>query len=142
MKTIAVAVFLSAALLPNDLTAQTRLPADSMEIGRKYMSFVINREADSLFAHMNEAQQEQLGSADGIRERMTMLDQLGELTDVLEEKYVTRNGDAQFWHTANYSLMPEPFVMRLVINREGVITGVGAGPLSQVPPTDDDPEVM
>jgi len=83
-----------------------------------------------------------MGSPDGIRDRMTRLDQLGTLTEVLEEKYVRRNGAAQFWHTANYSYMPEPFLMRLVIDSEGVIVGVGMGPASQAPPTDDDPTVL
>lgn len=142
MRTLAITAFCTAILLPSTLNAQTSLPADSMELGRKYMGFILDREADSIFVHMSAEQQERLGSPDGIRDHMTQLDQLGTLTEVLEEKYVRRNGAAQFWHTANYSDTPEPFLMRLVIDSEGVIVGVGMGPASQAPPTDDDPTVL
>ena len=72
MRTLAITAFCTAILLPSTLNAQTSLPADSMELGRKYMGFILDREADSIFVHMSAEQQERLGSPDGIRDHMDL----------------------------------------------------------------------
>ncbi len=143
MKRTAVILLITALTAPGAASAQMqhgRLPSDSMEIGRKFMQFVLDREADSLYAYMTPAAQERLGSPEQIAQQMSQFDQLGEFIETVEEKWVLRNGQHQFWHYSNYSQFPEQFLMRFVITTDGLIDGAGAGPASQAPPTDSDPD--
>jgi hypothetical protein len=116
------------------------LPADSMEIARRYTRWLYSAEADSLVAHH---------SAEG-RARPRMKEELvasaaelaaraGTEVSVVEEKFVTRNGRRQYWRTANFSSIGEPMLVRWVINSAGEIEGMGMGPRSQAPPIDPEP---
>jgi hypothetical protein len=120
------------------LTAQeARLPADSMEIGRQYTKWFLAYEADSLWAHMTPEMQERHGSTDRLVEMMDQVAlQVGTEVEVLEERYVTRNGKPQFWHTGLFSQLAEPIQIRWVIEPDGKISGAGINPASQAPPVD------
>ena len=135
-RSIVVAGLALAVALP--LSAQeARLPADSMEIGQKYTKWFLAYEADSLWSHMTPEMQERNG---GIEHLVDMMDQValqvGTEVEVLEERYVTRNGKAQFWHTGLFSELAEPIQIRWVIEPDGKISGAGINPASQAPPVD------
>ena len=67
-------------------------------------------------------------------------EQIGFPTDVVEEKYVMRNGMPQYWYTAEFDNAPEPFMIRWVITPEGKISGIGLNPASMAPETDPPPD--
>jgi hypothetical protein len=94
------------------------LPADSMEIGLKYTKWFLAYEADSLWSHMTPEMRERNGGIDHLVDMMDQVAlQVGTEVEVLEERYVTRNGKRQFWHT-------------------GRLSGAGINPASQAPPVD------
>ena len=62
--------------------------------------------------------------------------QVGTEVEVLEERYVTRNGKPQFWHTGRFSELAEPIQIRWVIEPDGQISGAGINPASQAPQVD------
>jgi hypothetical protein len=112
------------------------LPSDSMEIGRKYVDWFVNGEVDSLRAAMTPEMQERW-TVDLTLERMDLVaERAGFPTKILEEKYVMRNGEPQYWYTAEFDIFPEPFMIRFVITPEGRISGVGLNPASMAPATD------
>jgi len=55
---------------------------------------------------------------------------------VVEERFVKRNGQTQYWRTSKYSLPSEPIMLRWVLNAKGEILGMGLNPASQAPPID------
>ena len=113
------------------------LPADSMEIGRKYTQWFLAYEADSLWSVFTPEYRERNGDVDRVVEMMDVLAMnAGTEIEVLEERYVTRNGRRQFWHTGRFSDIQEPIQIRWVITPEGQIAGAGINPVSQAPPVD------
>lgn len=116
------------------------LPPDSMEIGRKYIEWWLGAEVDSLRSVMTAEMQERW-TEELTLERMDMVaEQIGFPTDVVEEKYVMRNGMPQYWYTAEFDNAPEPFMIRWVITPDGKIAGVGLNPASMAPETDPPPD--
>lgn len=137
MNLIRTAAVLSALVIAGaPLAAQERLPADSMELGRKYTLWFYTGMADSLLAHMDSAHRADMTVA-RIEEAMAnVATRAGNEVSVVEEKFITRNGARQYWRAAKMDLMEEPFLLRWVITPKGEIAGVGLGPLSQAPPID------
>ena len=114
------------------------MPADSMEIGMKYAGWLIDYRADSLWAHLSDGSKERLGSIGDFRDQMGQIfRQIGNQERVVSQRYWMRNGDHQFWHTAEFGNIDEPVVIRFVIAPDGTITGLGINPQSQNPPVDD-----
>lgn len=113
------------------------LPADSMEIGRKYVDWFLIMEVDSLFAHMTEEMQARRTKEEMFDGMSQMFAQAGLPGDMVSEKYVMRNGMPQYWYTTEFENMPEPIQIRFVIEPDGQISGIGMNPESQAPPTDN-----
>ena len=131
-------LFLSSALFlaTTSLQAQQQLPADSMELGRKYTTWFYTGMADSLLAHMASENRANM-TVERIQQAMlTVATRAGNEVSVVEEKFITRNGARQYWRTAKMDIMEEPFLFRWVITPQGEIGGVGMGPLSEAPPID------
>ncbi|MFN2564067.1 MAG: hypothetical protein ABR499_03540 [Gemmatimonadaceae bacterium] len=138
----AVALLTVADVMP--IAAQTPAPSgqpavdtrDSLAFARKVTLWFYSGMADSLWANMTPRFQEG-GSKERILQEVAQFTaRLGTETEVVEEKFVKRNGRTQYWRTANYSLFPEPFLLRWVITSDLRIDGVGMGPRSQAPPVD------
>jgi hypothetical protein len=116
------------------LGAQT-MPADSLAHARKLTEWFFTAQHDSVLPYF---------ATDG--EPMTtaeLQDRLEELTaraglesEVLEEKFVKRNGLTQYWRTGKYTVFEEPVLFRWAFTKEGQIAGMGVGPASQAPPID------
>jgi hypothetical protein len=114
------------------------MPADSMAIGEKYVDWLIDYRADSLWTHLSDDVKERLGSVGDMRDQMGQIfRQIGNQGHVASQRYWMRNGEHQFWHTADFSNIDEPVVIRFVIEPDGTITGLGINPQSQNPPVDD-----
>jgi hypothetical protein len=114
------------------------LPADSMELGAKYMDYVLNYESEDLYEALTANMQENLGSPADIFDQMGMLfEQIGSQERVISQRFWMRNGKPQYWHTAEFTNLAEPMVFRFVIEPDGKISGIGVNAESQNPPVDD-----
>jgi hypothetical protein len=128
----------AAALLVGAGTAraQQKPAIDSLALARQYTLWFYAGMADSLIAHSNPegsqkpTVQEIQSQADEIAARA------GNEVQVIEEKFVRRNGRTQYWRTAKFDHFDEPLLLRWVISPAGYIDGFGFGPLSQAPPID------
>ena len=82
-----------------------------------------------------------MGSPSAITDQFAQIAaQIGNEVQVVEERWVRRNGNRQYWRVARFSdFADEPVVLRIVISPSGEMTGVGFNPLSQVPPIDAEP---
>ena len=125
----------TSARSPAPAAAPQQLPADSIAIARKYATWFLSYQADSLFAHLPPEDRQRLGSvADMNDQMMRFAAQAGTETQLVEERWVRRNGKRQYWRKAAYSISPEPILLRLVILPDGALGGIGLGPASQPPP--------
>ncbi len=134
-------VILAAALVvaASPLVAQDA-PArpDSLALARKYVAWFYEARTDSLWAHTSAGMREDLGSPDWWRQRADEIAlRAGSETGVIEERFRMRNGRPQYWRTARFSDFDQPLLIRFVIDDAGLIAGLGLGPASQAPPTDD-----
>ena len=129
------AAFLLAA--PALAHAQSRLPDDSLAIGRRYATWFLSSQIDSLAASMSPGTLTALGGRDGLAQRMAEIAaRAGQVTGVVEERFVWRNGQRQYWHVVNTTGVSEPVAVRIVISPKGEMVGFGVNPLSSVPPID------
>jgi phosphate-selective porin len=109
---------------------------NEIELGRKYTEWLYTGQFDSLFVHMSEDARKDMESASAMSARFDeFVAQAGEETKVMEEKVVMRKGNPQYWRTAEFSMAPEPVMIRWVIVN-GEIWGIGINPASQAPPID------
>ncbi len=128
-----------AAPLAAPLAAQAKkasLPADSMVIGRKYTAWFYSGQADSLLAHMEPGASQAMPKEALLNQLSQMTARAGAEVEVLEEKFITRNGNRQYWRSAKFSSFDEPLLVRWVITPAGTIAGFGLGPKSQAPAID------
>jgi len=108
------------------------------ELGRAYTTWLYAAQFDSLFAHMSDEMQTDMGGPDEMAAQWNQFSaRIGEETKVLDEMVVMRNGVPQYWRTSEYSMAPEPVMLRWVIV-DGEIRGIGINPASQAPPIDPD----
>ena len=114
-----------------------QLAPDSLERARKFTLWLYTNQTDSLFASMDTASQRELKTAKALEETVAELaTRAGSEEQLLEERWVTRNGRRQYWRKARFSGIAEPFLVRWVIDAPGTIGGLGLGPASQAPPID------
>jgi len=109
---------------------------NEMELGRKYTQWLYTGQFDSLFVHMKEEMRSEMGSPDDMAGQFDQFTaQVGDETGVVDEKVVMRKGNPQYWRTAEFSMAPEPIMIRWVIV-DGEIWGIGINPASQAPEID------
>lgn len=117
-------------------TDRPRLPNDSLTIARKYTQWFMTSMSDSLFAHMDSAMKAG-GSPARVQQQIDQfLTRAGNETERMEEKWILRRGNTQYWYQARYAEAPEPVVLRWVLTPKGEIAGMGLGLLSQSPAPD------
>lgn len=145
------AIFLALVIaLPASAPAQATPPAapavrpkppqlmpDSLERARKFTAWLYTDQTDSLFAYMDTASQRELKTSTALEETVAQLaTRAGSEEQLLEERWVTRNGRRQYWRKAKFSGIAEPFLVRWVLDAPGTIGGLGMGLASQAPPID------
>ena len=127
----------TASTAPSPRPKPAQLPADSLEIARKYTVWIYTAQSDSLIAHMDSASRAEPGQANRITsDAADLAARAGTETKIVEEKFITRNGARQYWRTATFSSFPEPLLVRVVIGPKGEYFGRGFGPASKAPPID------
>ncbi|MGE0354868.1 MAG: hypothetical protein AB7I33_03195 [Gemmatimonadales bacterium] len=128
----------AAALIAATPAAAQAAPSgtDSLSLARKYTNWFFTGQMDSVLAHMNEKGRAST-TAEELMQRLDMLtSRAGNEVAVLEEKFVKRNGQTQYWRTSQFDNFDEPLLFRWVILPKGEIGGMGMGPASQAPPID------
>lgn len=119
------------------LEAQKSLPADSLELGRTYARWFMAGGTDSLLAVMRPDLIASLGGRAGVLDGQAMVaTRAGAESGLIEERFVWRNGQRQYWRKMQMTVLEEPFLLRFVILEDGGIGGIGMGPASAAPPVD------
>ena len=132
---LAVAAVLGSAVAPA-LAAQAAMPADSLAHARHLTDLFFSGKQDSLLVHFDAEGRGQISVAE-LQDRLEELaGRAGLESEVLEEKFVKRNGLTQYWRTGKYTMYEEPILFRWAFNTQGQIAGMGVGPASQAPPID------
>ena len=130
---------LAAGLSAAPLAAQDAMPADSLAYARQITTWFFAGEVDSLVAHSDSAGQGIEAETEWQDRLASVTARLGTETEVLEEKFVKRNGQTQYWRTSKYSeFAREPVMVRWAFNKQGQLIGAGLNPKSQAPPIDQD----
>lgn len=113
------------------------LPADSFDLARKYTKWFYEQQVDSLIAHHPAESRKDPALATRLLDSYKGLtEHAGKELWVSDERFITRNGQRQYWRTASFSGFDEPVLVRWVMNSKGEITGLGLGPKSDAPPID------
>lgn len=133
-------VFMALALAGTaPLSAQNPAPMDSLELGRKASEWFYSGNLDSLWAHQRDTTDWESRSKfdEEWKDRLYELTQrAGFEEEVLDEEFVKRNGQTQYWRTARFNLMiSEPLMIRWVII-DGSLAGFGLN-LASNPPARD-----
>ena len=116
------------------------LPADSFDLARKYTKWFYEQRVDSLVAHHPaEARKDPALATRLLDSYKGLSEHAGKELWVTDERFITRNGQRQYWRTATFSGFDEPVLVRWVMNSKGEITGLGLGPKSDAPPIDPAP---
>lgn len=130
----------SAPSAPQQQSAPKKavMPADSIEIGRRFSVWLYTARFDSLIAHAPADQRKDSLQMQHQYEQILvdLTARAGTETEVVSEKFVRRLGKPQYWRTAKFSNMNEPMLVRWVIGPNGEALGLGLGPASEAPPTD------
>jgi hypothetical protein len=133
----AAAVAQAPAAVPVRRPAPRQLNPDSLERARKFTAWLYTNQTDSLFAYMDSASRKELKTPGAIEQWVAGLaTEAGSEEQLIEERWVTRNGRRQYWRTARFSGVAEPFLVRWVLDAPGTIGGLGLGLASQAPPID------
>lgn len=128
---------LLASAAGSGLSAQTGMPADSLAHARKLTDWFFTARHDSVLPHFaNDGHQVTAAELQRGLEELTA--RAGIESEVLEEKFVKRNGMTQYWRTGRYTMFEEPVLFRWAFNKQGQIAGIGYGPARQAPPVDAD----
>lgn len=137
---ISLVLAASAAPLAAQTPARAPLPNDSLAIARRYAAWIWSSQMDSLMAH-RPAENRNTPSREETSAMLAQMNgRVGVELSVVEERWVRRNGDRQYWRIARFSdFTGEPVVLRLVIAPNGDLIGTGLNPLSRVPPVDPEP---
>lgn len=109
-----------------------------LALGQKYTRWFLTGNADSLLAAVHPSAVEGLGGLEGVREAQgRVAEGAGIEVKVVEEKLTRRRGRLQFWHAGDFSEMTnDQFVIRFVLDENGLIIGAGLGPKANTPPVD------
>lgn len=115
------------------------LPMDSAALAaaRQYTLWLYQEDVDSLLAHMSAEERSRPGARERLaREAHTVNTRAGAEVHVEDERFFRRNGQRQYWRTAEFTNINEALLLRWVIDDSLVIQGLGLGPASQAPLVD------
>jgi len=140
---LVVALVLSAAPAAAQTAAgaaatSVRTENQWIQLGRKLTDWFFAGQTDSLMAYMSPDMIARVGGADGLlKKRENVLVRLGGETSVIGDRMTSSAGRPQYWRESKFELgPPEPEVMRLVFDSQGLVIDTGLSPLSQAPAPD------
>ncbi|HEX6644858.1 MAG TPA: hypothetical protein VF037_09270 [Gemmatimonadales bacterium] len=118
--------------------APVTMPADSLAHARKLTEWFFTAQFDSLHRWLTPEMRERRTPASLQEDLDQLVSRAGLESEVVEEKFVKRNGQTQYWRTGRYTIFPEPVLFRWAFDKQGRIGGMGLGPASSPPPIDPD----
>jgi hypothetical protein len=137
---LALAALVSAVPLlaqsPSDPPAV--MPADSLAHARRLTDWFFSGRFDSLRVWLTPGTREERTPANLQEDLDRLVGRAGVEVEVIEERFVKRNRQTQYWRTSWYSVFPEPVLFRWAFDKEGRIAGMGLGPASSPPEIDPD----
>lgn len=129
-------LLIALAVCSPALSAQAQSRPDSLALARQATIWFYTAQFDSLIAHHDAASRADSTLPSKYARQLGFLtERAGTEVIVLDEKFVRRNGQPQYWRTARFTDFAEPLLIRWVIV-DGEIAGMGMGPASQAPPID------
>lgn len=133
-----VAVLIVGMLLvSSSLDAQQATRPDSLSLARQYTGWFYTAQFDSLVAHHSAEDRADPNLRGSLERALAQLtSRAGTELEVIDEKFVMRSKQRQYWRTARFNGYDEPILLRWVLSAEGEIIGIGMGPASQAPPID------
>lgn len=136
-----VSRWLAAAAVAGSMTAaaqaQTMSENQTLERGREVIALWWEGDGEALWATMTPEFQQQLGSIDPLLDsRDNLWEQFGEEAEVLEERVMPAGNNMAYWRVVELDSGPEPFVVHLVIQPDGLLalgrggfmSGIGGPP--------------
>jgi hypothetical protein len=136
---VVLCLFTAGAARAQEASVAQDAPVDSLALARQYTVWLYEAQVDSLLAHSTDefrerhAQEPSFTIMSGV-----IAERAGIEISVVEETWKLRNGECQYWRTAEFSNMREPLLIRWVLDPKGRIDGIGGGPLSQAPPVESE----
>jgi hypothetical protein len=110
---------------------------DSLALARQFTRWFYAAEWDSLLAYQPPEIRADTTLRPQLARRLDLLRSRGAVeSEVLAERFVTRNGRPQYWRVARFTNFPEPLLLRWMISPRGHIVGMAIGALANAPPFD------
>ena len=130
-------ITVATAAMAQQPAASKPMAIDSMALARKWTKWFYDGSVDSLIAaHPAAARTPELKESLD-RNYLQLTSVGGAEVSVIEEKFIRRNGNTQYWRTANFTeFKAEPLMLRWAVNKNWEIIGIGLNPASQAPPID------
>lgn len=134
---LASAALLTAIFAVPASAQSSAYKTDSLARARQITQWFYLQQFDSLFWNSDPESRKEMKTTEAYEDALGQLrSRAGVEESVIEEKFVKRNGNTQYWRTAKFSTAPEPILLRWAFNNKGELTGIGMGPLSQAPAID------
>ena len=112
-------------------------PKDSLAFARRLSEWFFTGQKDSLWAHSSADVQKMLEKPDAYVSALNDLSgRAGSEEKVIEEKFVKRKGNTQYWRTSKYSMEAEPVMIRFAFSPDFRIVGIGMNKASEAPEID------
>jgi hypothetical protein len=117
----------AAALVTPALAAQTMDEQQVLERGRQVAATWWDADGPQLWDMLAPAFQAQLGDVEPLlQNRDRLVDEFGEEAEVLREAVEPLGENMQYWRVIELESGPEPFILQLVIQPDGLVA-VGRG---------------
>jgi hypothetical protein len=110
---------------------------DSLALARKWTGWFYANRMDSLSSAFQPTQQTPELRQNLERYLVDLIARGGSEAQVVDEKFIKRNGNTQYWRTAKFATYDaEPIQIRWAVNTKWEIIGIGINPQSMAPPID------
>ena len=125
---------LVATALVVPAAVQAQMSNDEVkERGAELVAMWWDADADALWSAMTEGFQTQVGNIDAlIQSRDDVVDQFGEEAEVLEVMVLPAGDNMAYWRIVELEQGPEPFIIHLVLQADGMMALGRAGFESQI----------
>lgn len=116
------------------------LPRDSTALARRFSELLLRGTGDSLAPRLSSRLIDRTEIVSELSQLSAAIsERAGNEVAVLEERWVWRNRQRQYWRFMSMSNFSDLLVLRLIVNPDGKISGWGVNPASQLPETDPGP---
>lgn len=136
--TLGVATALTAQGALPKVPPPPKLEYDSLAFGRQLTQWYLYAEVDSLWAHSDSSLRAAFGGNKEVwgQSVAEFAAQFGQEAALIEERWVQRLGNRQYWRFMRLTDAAEPMALRWVLKPGKLTSGFGLNPVSDLPPVD------